>query len=109
MPHCIVEHSSSLAADVLMPLVFEGTMKSKLFQEKDVKVRTQAFTHYQTGKEKVDFIHVTLKILLGRNEEQKANLSQSVLEELMTLKLADCSISVEVVDIDTASYAKIVS
>ncbi|MFT2112700.1 5-carboxymethyl-2-hydroxymuconate Delta-isomerase [Marinomonas sp. 2405UD68-3] len=108
MPHCIIEHSSTLDGEVLMPLVFTGMMNSELFQVDDVKVRTQSFSHYQTAHEKTDFIHVTLKILSGRNTEQKSRLSQCVLEQITTLGLTEGSISVEVMDIDRASYVKVV-
>lgn len=56
---------------------------------------------------KFDFVHVTLKILSGRNTEQKLCLSGAVLESLKTLGLTSVSITVEVVDIDRGSYAKI--
>lgn len=110
MPHCIVEHSSTINGNTLIPLVFSGALKSKLFEDdgSDIKVRTLSFENYQTGKQKTDFAHITLKILSGRNKQQKIILSQLVLEQLKTLNLANCSITVEVVDIDRASYAKII-
>lgn len=55
------------------------------------------------------FIHVTMRILSGRNTEQKLILSKLVLESLATLTLKACSASVEVVDIDRASYSKVVT
>jgi len=116
MPHCIIEHSSSLDSSTLMPLVFGANLNSSLFEKdgSDIKVRAVPFTQYQTGKvhsniAQIDFIHVTLKILSGRNTEQKKMLSHLVLSNLETLALKACSISVEVVDIDRATYAKLVT
>ena len=116
MPHCIIEHSSSIDSKTLIPLVFNASMESSLFEKdgSDIKVRVVPFTHYQTGvlqsaASPADFIHVTLKILSGRNTEQKLMLSKLVLESLTTLTLKGCSTSVEVVDIDRASYSKVVS
>ena len=56
----------------------------------------------------MDFIHVTLKILSGRSIEQKTMLSRSVLGMLEMFVLEKASISVEVVDIERESYAKVV-
>lgn len=110
MPHCIVEHSTSIDGNTLMASVFQGALRSKLFEVdgRDIKVRALPYSHFQTGNGKLDFVHVTLKILSGRNAEQKLCLSDAVLESLKTLELTSVSITVEVVDIDRDSYAKIV-
>lgn len=111
MPHCIIEHSASLDAKFLLPLVFSSVKNSQLFAPDgaDIKVRALAYQHYLVGHSKSDFIHVVLRILSGRTTEQKQQLSALVLETLCELKLAPCSITVEVVDIDRSSYAKVVS
>jgi 5-carboxymethyl-2-hydroxymuconate isomerase len=108
MPHCIVEHSSSLNKNSLISLVYSGALASELFEAdgSDIKVRTLSYSNYQTGTEHIDFVHVTLKILSGRSIDQKTKLSQSVLKQIKVLDLSHCSISVEVVDIDRASYSK---
>ncbi|KGJ96015.1 5-carboxymethyl-2-hydroxymuconate Delta-isomerase [Colwellia psychrerythraea] len=116
MPHCIIEHSSSIESNTLIPLVFNASMESSLFEKNgsDIKVRVLPVEHYQTGavqsaSSPADFIHVTMRILSGRKTEQKLMLSKLVLESLTTLALKGCSTSVEVVDIDRASYSKIIS
>lgn len=111
MPHCIVEHSASLNSELILPLVFSGAMESELFEidGSDIKVRAIIYHSYLTGPEKTDFIHVTLKILLGRTVEQKQVLSKSVLSQLQKLELKSCSLTVEVMDIERASYSKLVS
>ena len=108
MPHCIVEHADTINGESLISNVFYGTLKSGLFENdgSDIKVRAKAYSHHQTGEEKSDFVHVTLKILDGRNDEQKTKLSQSVLRQLNQLELQNCSITVEVVDMQRASYVK---
>lgn len=65
--------------------------------------------HYLTGTKHADFIHVVLKILSGRSTAQKHMLSSMVLVKLQQLALPSVSITVEVLDIDRASYAKFVS
>lgn len=116
MPHCIIEHSSSIDSNTLIPLVFNASLASTLFEKdgSDIKVRALPFEHYQTGtvqstSSQLDFIHVTMRILSGRNTEQKLMLSNLVLESLKPLALKACSTSVEVVDIDRASYSKVIT
>lgn len=111
MPHCVVEHSASIDGELILPLVFSGALKSALFEVdgSDIKVRARSYSSYLTGPKKFDFIHVTLKILSGRTLEQKQILTKAVLERLQQLELRDCSISVEAVDIERASYSKILS
>lgn len=110
MPHCVIEHSANIEGELLVPLVYKGALVSNLFEAEgsDIKVRALSFTNYQTGNVELNFVHVTLKILSGRNLEQKSRLTQLVLEQLKTLQMTDCSISVEVTDIDRASYAKVI-
>lgn len=111
MPHCIVEHSASLDGELILPLVFSGAMKSALFEAdgSDIKVRSIAYQCYLTGQATSDFVHVVLKILSGRTPAQKQMLSRSVLAQLQTLEIPRCSLTVEVVDIERASYSKWVS
>lgn len=114
MPHCIVEHSANLSSSELMPLVFEAVRDSGLFEAdgSDIKVRAIPYQDYLVGTgggtRTVDFIHIELKILSGRTPEQKQHLSRGVLEQIKTLALQPCSMTVEVVDMDRASYAKCV-
>ncbi|REL34496.1 5-carboxymethyl-2-hydroxymuconate Delta-isomerase [Thalassotalea euphylliae] len=113
MPHCIIEHASTLDSNKLVSAVFQGALASNLFEPdgNDIKIRAHSFNSYQVGsnqskKSQSDFIHITLKILSGRSEEQKQLLSTSVLNALMPLALANCEISIEVLDIDRTSYLK---
>ena len=111
MPHCIIEHSASLNAEPLLKSVFSGAMDSALFEKdgSDIKVRAIAYQRYLSEASTSNFVHVELRILSGRTLEQKQRLSKTVLEQLLTLDFKKCSTTVEVVDIDRASYAKFVS
>ncbi|WP_133407942.1 5-carboxymethyl-2-hydroxymuconate Delta-isomerase [Parashewanella tropica] len=106
MPHCIIEHSNEFNADVLMEAVFKGALSSRLFESKAIKVRALPYQFYQVGFKRSAFIHVTLKILSGRTQEQKLDLSEKVLNQLSALSYDDVSITVEVVDIDRESYKR---
>ena len=109
MPHCIIEHSANIAADDLLTSVFTGALNSNLFEPDggDIKVRTLAYDNCTVGGKSANFVHVMLRILSGRDHEQKQHLSQSVISELKQLALPACSITLEVVDIDRESYAKV--
>ncbi|MFM2610269.1 5-carboxymethyl-2-hydroxymuconate isomerase [Vibrio chagasii] len=110
MPHCIIEHSSTINAEQLNSKVFLGALNSELFEAdgRDIKVRSIAYENYQTGTEKEDFIHVTVRILSGRSDTDKVMLSETVMTQLLSLSLCRASITVEVVDMDRNSYGKVV-
>ncbi|MBT3337793.1 MAG: 5-carboxymethyl-2-hydroxymuconate Delta-isomerase [Anaerolineae bacterium] len=112
MPHCIIEHSKgvkSLSSPInLIEAVHQGAFKSGLFREADIKARAISFEHYQVGNTELGFIHVTVRILSGRNEEQRTKLSNSVLAELEKLNLSSTSLTVEICEIDKESYAKMI-
>ncbi|WP_215402761.1 5-carboxymethyl-2-hydroxymuconate Delta-isomerase [Vibrio gigantis] len=109
MPHCIIEHSSTIDGQQLNQKVFLGAMESQLFSPtgEDIKVRSLAYQHYQTGELKEDFVHVSVRILSGRQESDKVRLSESILNQLLTLSLSSASLTVEIIDIDRASYSKV--
>jgi len=108
MPHCIIEYSSDLemGAQQLIDAVMQGALDSALFNVDDIKLRTISYENYQIATGKKKFIHVAMKILSGRSDEQKRNLSQAVLARLDKLDLTCLSLTVEVLDIDREVYAK---
>ncbi|MBU2427616.1 MAG: 5-carboxymethyl-2-hydroxymuconate Delta-isomerase [Gammaproteobacteria bacterium] len=110
MPHCVIEHSANLDSHDVVQKVFAAAVKSELFAAdgSDIKVRALSYQHYLTGNSQADFIHVTMRILSGRSPAQKAHLSQTVVDSLSGLLMAEMSISVEVVDIERESYCKII-
>ncbi len=111
MPHCVIEHSADIDGLVLLKPVYDGTLASGLFDAsgKDIKVRAIAYDNYKVGEMLASFIHVSLKILSGRSDEQKSMLSEAVLSELQQLAISDSSMTVEVLDIDRASYSKLIT
>jgi 5-carboxymethyl-2-hydroxymuconate isomerase len=112
MPHCIIEYSKGIEPIVdvstLVSVVYQGALSSALFTPEDIKCRAIPYAHYHSGGDRVDFIHVVLKILQGRDTQQKADLSSHVLTALELLPLTNISLTVEVVDIVTSSYQKTV-
>jgi len=116
LPHCIIEYSKELEKivdpSVLVESVYQGALKTNFFEETDIKTRAIAFEHHQIGSLKMNFIHVTLKILAGRSTEKRVDLSNSILTELRVLPelkgigLSDISLTIEVCEIEKITYAK---
>ncbi len=111
MPHCIIEHSDEVLTSVnqqqLIDTVLTGAKKSELFELDHIKLRTQSYEYYQKGDvEQAGFIHVTMRILQGRTIEQRQDLSGRVLAEFDSLAVNDVTITVEIIEMETASYSK---
>jgi len=110
MPHLIVEYAVSLADEVniqdLVEAVFEGAVASGLFNPKAIKARAHACDDYWIGGTKQAFVHVEIKLLPGRDEEQKKDLSQRVYEKVSAHVKKDVAISVELNDLDAKCYTK---
>ena len=111
MPHCIVEYSNEIEKSVepaqLINAVYQGALKSDLFEDEDIKTRSIAFENYQSGSIKKAFVHVTVKILSGRNSEQKKKLANLILSQLRMIDFPSTLLTVEVVEIEKESYAKV--
>jgi 5-carboxymethyl-2-hydroxymuconate isomerase len=108
MPHCIIEHSQNFDKLALTQAVYAGVIAADLFDAQNVKVRSSSYDNYFSGAGQQDFVHVCLRILDGRTVEQRTMLSNCVLLELKKLGLTGVSISAEVIDMEKASYAKVV-
>ncbi|ADZ90581.1 5-carboxymethyl-2-hydroxymuconate Delta-isomerase [Marinomonas mediterranea] len=110
MPHCIVEYSQNLAQEVppdeWLEAVKKGCLESELFEESDLKLRAVAYKTYMTGGQEDAFVHVVVKILEGRTQAQRAMLSEQVLHQLTLLAVKHISLTVEVVEMELATYSK---
>ncbi len=110
MPHCVVEYSDTLESQVsakkLLAAVYDSTLQAGLFEKSHIKVRALAYQHFQSGAQSPAFVHVTIRMHQGRSSEQKKQLSDTVLAGLVALELTAVSITVETVDMHTASYAR---
>ena len=110
MPHCVIEYSANLEAACpparLVEAVQRGALGSGLFEPDHVRTRAIAYTQCISGHQATHFVHVTLKILSGRDQQQKKALSECVLGELESLGLSSISLTVEVSDMDRETYAK---
>jgi 5-carboxymethyl-2-hydroxymuconate isomerase len=110
MPHCIIEYSAkiteNLPVEQLMHAVYKGANQSELFSATDIKVRACAYDDfYLPGAEQV-FVHVSLKILSGRDLTQRKNLTGHVYNQLERLGIENAIITVEVTQTEKESYIK---
>ena len=110
MPHCIIEYSSGVADYIeigdLVAAVHQGALSSGLFDEYDIKTRAVAYAHHSTGATRDSFVHVTVRLLSGRDDAQKADLSEKLLAQIEPLLPAVVSVGVEICDMHKDSYRK---
>ena len=110
MPHVIIEHSAEVAdqidIDELIAVTHAAVLSSDLFPEYDIKTRAIAYAHHRTGQTRDSFVHVTVHLLDGRSDAQKAALSEAVLACIEPLLPAVISVGVELCDMHRASYRK---
>ncbi len=110
MPHIIIEYSEDVADLVAMQDIVDaahdGAMSSELFPEYDIKTRAISYREHRTGTTHDSFVHVTVRLLDGRSDDQKAILSEAVLGRIEPLLPRVASVGVEIVDMHRASYRK---
>lgn len=110
MPHCIVEYSTDLLAELsakeMIDATFQGAMHSTLFEAEQIKVRACGYDDFQVGTGENKFIHISAKLLSGRTLKQRQFLSQQILDSLAKFNLANISITVDVIEMERESYAK---
>ncbi len=110
MPHLIIEYAQSLATDEQVPplldAVHEAALATGLFPESHIKTRAIPLQFCRTGSGSDPFIHAQLRIKEGRSDAQKKELSSAVLAAIKSQSWAATVITVEVVNMDSASYAK---
>ncbi len=110
MPHFIIEYGGNLnnAQDRqdALSLVAECGVACGFIARADIKARLISVTDYLFLDGRRSFLHVTVRMLAGRSDTQKAQLAAALRETLVT-RFADVhSISVEICDMDTKSYRK---
>ncbi|MGQ3674154.1 5-carboxymethyl-2-hydroxymuconate Delta-isomerase [Xanthobacter sp. TB0139] len=114
MPHLIVEHTANLGS-VVSSATLRGLnaalLTSGQFEEQAIKSRAVVLEAFAIGtaEEGRAFLAARLCILSGRTAEQKRQMSEILLEALKRIALPqglETQITVEVLDMDRASYGK---
>ena len=111
MPHIIIEYSGHLDGTQCMTGVcqtlFDTAAASGVFPDLSaIKVRAIPCPFSRIGSEPQSFVHATIRLLAGRDDATKAALTQSILAALDQMLPDVGSLSVDIKDIDTATYAK---
>lgn len=110
MPHLIIEYSQQQAGpsqvERMLDAVHQAALQTELFEPAHIRVRAIPVNFYRTAGVPAHFIHAQCRIHGGRDAGQKSRLSQAVLAALKAQQWAATSITVEVVDMDRATYAK---
>ena len=120
MPHIIIETSKNILASEslkigqeiqqIMKKIIEGN-----FDPDQCKIRVITYENYIVGLEENDenFIHISIKILLGRAVEVRQKLASQSFEFVnnfyKNLKLSQkrCDISIDIIEMNRETYQKI--
>jgi 5-carboxymethyl-2-hydroxymuconate isomerase len=115
MPQLTLEYTDNATAfDPARALLAlnHALVASEQFQENDIKSRALPLHTFLvgTGTSEYAFVHVKLALLSGRSAQTKSELSNALLRVLRGVckDSAPCPLkmTVEIVDLDRASYAK---
>ena len=113
MPHIVVEYTETLSSKVDIPKLLSDLHDDLAGRESvDVHaIKTRAipvqYVIVGDGKEPDKMIHITLRLLPGRNDDLKKEMAQGLHKVAMKDRHDDrISISVEIVDMHAESYTK---
>ena len=111
MPHVLIEYTQAIENEVdisrLVNVVHQGAFDSGLFPDAyDIKTRAIAYQYACMGGTQDAFIHVTVRLLSGRSDEQKSILTHGIVRHIRSLNLHVNSVTAEAVDMNRAVYAK---
>lgn len=112
MPHIIVEHTKGVSKLVseqeIARHVHMAVVESGIFDPSAIKTRTHACDRIWWGEEaaEMDFIHVTVKILSGRDIAKRAGLSAAVFKVLQERAAPVPKLSVDIHEMDKETYSK---
>jgi 5-carboxymethyl-2-hydroxymuconate isomerase len=120
MPHIIIEHSKNIFEQETLKIGREiqkimSSISEGNFDPDQCKIRAIAYQNYIVGLEKNDenFIHISIKILSGREVAIRKKLALQTLEytknfyKNLNLPKKRCDISVDVIEVDREVYQKI--
>ena len=108
MPHFIIDCSENIIQqkppDEIMQAVYDVAEATGLFAPNDIKVRLRPYQYFKLGKNKKDFIHIFGNIMEGRSTEQKANLSQKIIERLNEMFPNISILSINIREFEKTTY-----
>jgi len=112
MPHIIFEYSEQLFQNdevaSALQVIHNAIADSDLFDESHIKTRAYPFREYTNAGGNDPYIHIQARIKSGRDDANKKRLGEAILASLKIQKIQASVITVEVIDMDRDSYAKLV-
>ena len=110
MPHLILEHSAELSdthdIGAVVNDLFETAANSGLFGRQDIRARSVACDNTVSGAAKPGFAHVTLRLLDGRPDAAKKEITEALLDVLLKHMPEVGALSVAPEDILRNTYAR---
>ena len=115
MPNLVLEYSNSVDERVniqgLLEDLHQVALTCGLFDVPSVKSRSLRCHNWLVGDEEdsVDFIHIIFELLPGRTEEQKRELSRSLMQILQEQASHVRSLTVNIRDMDKSCFQKVIN
>jgi 5-carboxymethyl-2-hydroxymuconate isomerase len=110
MPHIVFEYSNDLDSKVKesgsIKIAHETVTASGLFNPEAVKARSVSYADYVLPPGAKNFLHITVSILTGRDEQERKSLSQSVFDAVKNAIPDVDKLSVNIHEMDADSYTK---
>lgn len=110
MPHLVIEYTADAKAEItnedLMVAVHWAAVSTGIFEENAIKVRVKQYTSAFVAGRNDTFVHVTIYLIDGRDNETKKRLTQTVHDRLTALFPDYASVSVDARDLDREVYTK---
>lgn len=114
MPHIIVEYPQKLrelSMSVILIELHDALCRHETIVKSAVKTRAIPFSHCVVGEEDQDnqCVHITLRLLPGRDKMLRKAMAQDLYSTArgeIHKDYPNCAITVEVVEMDEATYTK---
>ena len=111
MPHFIIEHGNALAnvtdRQAALAVAAECGAACGFIQPEDIKVRLRACDDFLALDRRQSFIHITVRMLQGRSDDQKTALAIALRDGFGQRFPEVESISIEICDMHAESYKKL--
>lgn len=106
---CSANLIESIPVEIFYKEIYYSAAASGLFRNEDIAVRLRPFEYYDVGNYRKDFIHVFAHLVKEITTEQKADLSRRIVTKLHDLFPEVEEISMNVYEIEEASYCDLQS
>ncbi|MGL6160104.1 5-carboxymethyl-2-hydroxymuconate Delta-isomerase [Microbulbifer sp.] len=110
MPHLVIEYAHKLEDKVsisaLVSAVQEALSQTGLFAPHTIKTRALPYRHFIAGEKGGCFVHAEVRLLEGRNEQEREAVSSAVFNCLCQFADGVPAVTVEVREMDSGCYSK---